>query len=158
MASNSRAASFSSHRRHHSCAPVKAHLTVQQGANPVKMPPWLPKRLTVAGRFFPILLTAASRQPKFATKNGLIAHPESTHRCISCNNGHHPDVWGLRPQSLPFKLTLAAESRIGGVPNPLTSCPASAHRLPRSPSPACPAESHHDSRKASPHRAETHAR
>lgn len=91
-------------RRHHpghSCAPVKAHLSARQAANPVKMPLRLPKNFTFARRFFPISLTAASRRPKLAPKTGLISRPESTHRCISCNNIPSPGVSGADSVATP---------------------------------------------------------
>ena len=69
-----------------------------------------------------------------------------------------PGDWDPPGNRLPYRLTLAEKSRMTPIPNPLTSFPAMAHRLSRSPSPNPPAGPHPGSRKASPDRPQSHAR
>jgi hypothetical protein len=79
-----------------------------------------------------------------------VAFPVTSHRFAASR--------GVSGRLLPYRLTLALESRIPSLLNPLTSFPALAHRQSRTPSPAVPAGAHQMSRKASPHQSESPAR
>lgn len=124
---NSQSASKEQTRRTGTCS----RKVSPKAPKPVKLPEFqqrTPKSLTLIALLFPRRLTNAFSSVHFRAKTRRTMHPESAHRYRFCNSrvflcNRRP---GMRP--LPAFAHLAAKSRIGMLPNSLTTFPVAAHR------------------------------
>jgi hypothetical protein len=118
----------------------------------------IPKNLTRGPHFFPFRLTGPSKRS--LRRAEIIA--DDTPRILSPSPSRTRNVIARRKRRRvaprPATAHRPPARRTPGFLNPLTSFPAPAHRVPRTPSPEFPGAPHHPSRKASPDAAGSPAR
>lgn len=114
-----------------------------------------PKSLTFRSVSFPRGLTISIFEAKSMLETTCLARPESAHQTETLISRRTFDRIRMSVDSDPEKSHLWRAAVFQRFLNPLTICPAAAHRAPRNPSLTHPARSHHDSCKASPYLPET---